>query len=98
MTKVVYNACFGGFSLSMEARKIYSIRSGISIEEIEDDNIPRTDPILVDIVEELGSQKASGRYARLCIRDLPLGTKYRIDEYDGRERVMTVDDYNWETA
>ena len=98
MTKIVYNACFGGFGLSMEARKIYSIRSGISIGEVEDDNIPRTDPILVDIVEELGSQKASGEHARLCIRDLASGTKYRIDEYDGRERVMIVDDYNWETA
>jgi hypothetical protein len=29
---------------------------------------------------------------------LPAGTKYRIEEYDGFETVMTFEDYKWETA
>jgi len=26
------------------------------------------------------------------------GTQYRIDEYDGMESVMTIDDYEWSIA
>jgi len=34
----------------------------------------------------------------LQIRELPEGTLYRIDEYDGRETVMTQDEYTWRVA
>ena len=61
-------------------------------------NVSRSDPVLVAIVEELGVE-ANGRFANLKIRDLPAGARYRIDEYDGNERVMTVGDYDdWYTA
>lgn len=60
-------------------------------------DIERADPVLVQVVEELG-QEASGQFAELRITEIPTGTKYRIDEYDGKECVMTIDDYNWETA
>lgn len=59
--------------------------------------LKRDDPILVRVVEELGD-KANGHHADLRIATVPSGTKYRIDEYDGTERVMTIDDYEWETA
>lgn len=59
--------------------------------------IARDDPLLVQVVEELG-EKANGCHANLKIREIPTGTKYRIDEYDGSESVMTIDDYEWETA
>jgi hypothetical protein len=57
----------------------------------------RTDPVLVQVIEELG-KAANGFVANLKIRELPAGTQYRIDEYDGSESVMTPDDYNWLTA
>jgi hypothetical protein len=57
----------------------------------------RKDPALVQVVEELG-EKANGEYARLAIVELEEGTRYRIDEYDGRESVMTVFDYDWSIA
>lgn len=60
-------------------------------------SIARTDPALVQVVEELG-EKASGDFAQLLIAEVPAGTKYRIDEYDGYESVMTIDDYDWEIA
>lgn len=60
-------------------------------------DIPRTDPALVQVVEELGDA-ASSPMAELAIRSLPAGSKYRIDEYDGSESVMTPDDYEWEIA
>lgn len=57
----------------------------------------RSDPILVQVVEELGKD-ANGNCADLQIVELPAGTLYRIDEYDGNESVMTQDDYEWSVA
>lgn len=44
----------------------------------------REDPILVEVVEELGS-KASGRFGKLVVVEIPDGLDYVIDEYDGIE-------------
>lgn len=129
MTKIVYNSCYGGFSLSHEAIMRYAEIKGIKVwpkkykpysafhfvtywlhenpkdhkdlpydEQILNDRaIPRTDPALVQVVEELG-ERANGRCAELSITELPPGTKYRLDKYDGNERVMTVEDYEWSIA
>lgn len=118
MTKVVYNACFGGFGLSraavLLARKLSGdplwggatikgdvYPGGKLIVERDYGHVPdicRTDSILVQVVETLGSGKASGDCAKLAIQEVPEGCHYRIDEYDGKERVMTKDDYEWEKA
>jgi hypothetical protein len=139
MTKIVYNACYGGFSLSHEAIMRYAEIKGITLyagegsvfgphyylcpedewarinaEELKqpvapgrfdassrlyfsDRNIERNDPALVQVVEELGDL-ANGRCADLMIVELPAGTQYRIDEYDGSETVATVDSYDWKIA
>lgn len=144
MTKIVYNDCFGGFSLSDAGVQRYAELKGLTLyperelglptwwtvppearegcylegsdffssatlEERQASNafytantvdsrrLPRTDPTLVQVMEELGTA-ADGRFAKLCIRDVPAGTRYRIDEYDGSEAVMTVDDYEWSVA
>lgn len=60
-------------------------------------DIPRTDPVLVEIVEEWG-ERANGDHADLKIRELPKGTRYQITEYDGWESVETPDDIDWLTA
>lgn len=140
MTKIAYNGCFGGFSLSYDAVKAYAKRKGFEVycgrnpdikkgldnkyvectrEEANggygfyswfktpdfdwdnafyDRDIPRNDPDLIAVIEELGSRQASGRCAQLEIADVEAGKKYRIDEYDGNEQVMTQDDYEWATA
>lgn len=61
------------------------------------EGVKRSDPVLVRVVEELGVD-ANGDCAQLKIEDVPPGTAYRIDEYDGSETVMTCDDYQWEIA
>ena len=136
MTKVVYNACYGGFGLSKEACQRYWDIKGQSIwfedalwgftvwlvppeERLEQKewssmtvderfaynkahseqtwynrNVDRHDPVLVQVVEELGD-KANGEYAKLAIEEVH--GSYRIDEYDGNESVMTSGDYNWIT-
>lgn len=120
MTKIVYNACFGGFSLSDEAMKRYGELKGMNLVWVPNERWPtsglwyrdgiknddnyvsvydfdRDDPVLVQVVEELGD-RANGEHAKLRIANISKGTKYRIDEYDGNETVMTVDDYDWNIA
>lgn len=119
--KVVYNGCYGGFSLSDKAIQRYVELKGVKLYEKPDGkfsglsksyyttpdfadgsyfacyDIPRTDPILVQVVEELGNA-ADGKFANLLIQDVPAGQRWRIDEYDGIESIMTVDDYEWNIA
>lgn len=102
MTKIVYNACYGGFSLSKMAVMLGKGRAPELFASVEPDygfidNMARHEPVLVQLVEELGPE-ASGSFADLRIRDIPAGTKYRIDEYDGNESVITIDEYEWTVA
>ncbi len=48
--------------------------------------IPRNDPILVQVVEELGKD-AWGKYSELKVVDVPDDVKWEISEYDGMEHV-----------
>ena len=141
MTKIVYNNCFGGFSLSHEAIMRYAEIKGITLYSLKTDYgvtdyflcppeeyyrivqeeksqilsiytnryarsnamhfsshvIERTDPALAQVVQELG-KAANGPCAKLEIVELPAGTRYRIDEYDGLETVETMDTYEWKVA
>lgn len=60
-------------------------------------DLDRADPILIQVVETLGA-KANSRFSDLKIIDLPPGTKYRIQEYDGNEWVETEDGIDWRIA
>lgn len=93
MTKVVYNNCYGGFGLSDKALERYNELKGKSLDDpIYDWEISRHDPILVQVVEELG-EEANGDFADLQIANID--GPYRIDEYDGSETVETPDSYDW---
>lgn len=94
--KVVYNACYGGFGLSKKAIDRYLELTG-PIDKFYDRDIPRDDQRLIQVVEELG-QAANGTFALLSIREVSSGTRWRIDEYDGYEQVMTINDYEWNIA
>jgi hypothetical protein len=85
----------------VEAPSEYSVE--FYRDTAEDDNyfssrdISRTDPHLVQVVEELGKE-ANGPRANLAIIELPPGTQYVIEEYDGSESVMTPADFDWQVA
>lgn len=55
----------------------------------------RNDPLLIQVVEELG-EKANTKFSKLEI--IPIDGKYRICEYDGMEYIETPDDIIWEEA
>jgi len=116
MTKVAYNNCYGGFTVSrvgiLLGRKLsgnpewggaciigdtYSDGEAVDFDYGGGRDIDRSDPVLIEVIETLG-EKASGSCSCLAIEDVPSGTAYRIDEYDGNESVMTNDDYDWKIA
>ncbi len=102
MGKVVYNACYGGFGLSRAAtERLAAMGVEDAVKRLaEPDNgsvfwysardIPRHDPRLVRVVEEMGAA-ANGQCADLRIADIGNGAHaYKIEEHDGQERVKDV--------
>jgi hypothetical protein len=85
--KIVINTCHGGFGLSDQALKLYCERKGIT--QIYHWNIERDDPVLIEIIEEMG-EASGGSYADLKIVDIPDDVFWQIEEYDGKEWVAEV--------
>lgn len=110
MTKIVINACFGGYSLSLAAtRWLANHGCEEAIEELAEmsetynsdefngfrPRMARHNPLLVECIEALG-EAANGDYARLMVVTIS-SSKYRIVEYDGSEDVQTPESINWIT-
>lgn len=58
-------------------------------------DLKRSDPILVQVVEELGAE-SFGKCAKLEIIDIDKGRWFKIDEYDGYESIQYRDiDDEW---
>ena len=83
--KIVLNKCYGGFGLSGEARRYLGYLGWDKPHEI-----PRDDPRLIQVVEEL-REKANGPYAELKVIEIPDGVPWEIDDYDGYERCINPD-------
>ena len=56
-------------------------------QTFQDRDLDRDDPVLVQVVRELGPDRASGRHASLKIVEIPADVEWEIDEYDGQEWV-----------
>jgi len=84
--KIVINGYYGGFGLSGLALAEYCSRKGN--KEARSVNIPRNDPILVSVVEELG-ERANGSCAHLVITEIDddLDGLWSITDYDGAESI-----------
>jgi hypothetical protein len=91
MYKVVYNACYGGFSFSKEAEKWIEERTDIWYRDL-----PRHDKLLVECVETFG-EKVNGSFSSICIKEIDQ-PQYKIDEYDGWETVVTPGSIVWRDA
>jgi len=82
--KIVINTCYGGFGLSKEALAFYNERADTAIKY--EDDIKRNDPILIEIVGQLG-EAANGGFAKLKVVQIPDDVQWQIEEYDGVEWV-----------
>ena len=100
ITEVVYNDCYGGFSISLaalERMQELGFRGDTYVaneEYVALYDCERHDPILAQTVKELGF-KANGNDA--CLRIALVAGPYRIEEYDGLETVYEPGDYDWIT-
>lgn len=84
--KVVINKCWGGFGLSEEAESRYlDLKDILDLTNIYSLDI-RSDPILVQVVEELGDA-ANDSYSKLVIVEIPDNVEWYIHDYDGRETI-----------
>lgn len=59
--------------------------------------VERTDPILIQVVRELGD-KANGYFANIQLKYLEPGTRYQIHEYDGMETLKLETEQIWMVA
>ena len=87
--ELVINKCYGGFGLSELALQEYNTKSSTPLTpSMYDTDLKRHDPILLQIVKDLGD-RAYGQYAKLKIVTIPAQYTlfYTIDEYDGMESV-----------
>lgn len=92
--KVVINGDYGGFSLRGKALERYSELKGLPTPKyLSEYDIARTDPILVQVVEEGGPDLGV-----LEVEDVEKGTVFRIDEYDGAETIVRLQDHDWMVA
>lgn len=70
--------------MSLEER--YDHNRRWSEQVFYDRELARDDPLLVQVVEELGN-KANGEYAKLKVVEIPDEVNWEIGEYDGYEHV-----------
>lgn len=104
--KVVINRRFGGFSISREAAEFMAARGNKraqleldtssdgwygfgSVDEMDGYGYDRSDPDLIAAVKELG-KRANGYLSELKIVEIPDGTEYKIDDYDGMESIHEI--------
>ena len=86
MTKVVINACHGGFGISAAAESKYRELSGVLDPDLHSRNIPRDDEHLIAVIELMG-EEANTEFSELKIVDIPDDVNWCIEEYDGKEWV-----------
>ena len=86
MTKIVINACHGGFGLSSEAESKYKELAGITDPNFYSRRIPRDDEHLIAVVELMGAE-ASNKYSDMKIVDVPDDVNWYVEEDDGKEWV-----------
>ncbi len=83
----VLNKAFGGFSLSQFAC------DALGVNDAYADLTPEHIGQLIDLINEYGSEKCSGRHAKLVIVTIPDNyTDIEWDDYDGVERITYVVD------
>lgn len=92
----LYNACYGGFSFShLFVRRMNECLKSAGLDrKFSEYSKDRTDPMVIKLFQELGSDDSSGRHAALRIAWVPREFLEHVihDEYDGIESVKVLFD------
>ena len=90
MIPIMYNTCYGGFSLSEAAITEYNRRKSPDRPKLNamGMHIDRTDPLLIQIIREMGKQANGMCDIRLDHIPPQYKNNYYIQEYDGTETVQ----------
>ena len=89
--KIILYGTFGCFHLSDEMVDLYEEKTGIVLDNYSYD-YDRTDPILIQVIKENDPED------NFRVWDIPKGTEYIIDQYDGKESLVFKDDVIWQVA
>jgi hypothetical protein len=83
--EVLYNKCYGGWGISDKAKELYKLRK---TENFNDCLRRRSDPILIQIYNELGDE-FDAEFSKTAIEKIPKKYEiyYYIEQYDGFEMV-----------
>lgn len=87
--KILINKCYGGFSFSDEFILEYYKHYGIDNDPLYN-NTGRTDPRVIELFKELGSERSSGKFSKLKLVEIPDNIDWEITDYDGKETVSEV--------
>lgn len=83
---VLYNDCYGGYSLSEQAVDHLNHTYGWN-KSSSDLSDMRHDPRIIALYKEKGSEWMSGECSKIEIVEIE-ADGYKIDDYDGKEKVI----------
>jgi len=92
--RIILYRNWGGFHLSDEVVDIYKEKTGIALDKwgVDEYATYRTDPILMQIIKENDPEDD------YKIFNLPKGTEYIVENYDGNEYLTIKDEVKWRVA
>ena len=80
----------GDLYLSLKPLSYHDIwEEAYSSRSFSDGKEERTDPILIEVIEEL-KEAANGRFSKLKIVEIPDDVEWDIDNYDGMETIREI--------
>ncbi len=98
VVKVAVNTCYGGFRLSQEALDLYAKKAGLNTPVEGDKRLKlrcklrdqRDDPILIEVIEELGTEKASDKRVSHIVVMNAVKDDWAVQDFDDGIEEVTL--------
>ena len=90
--KIILYCAWGGFHLTAEMLDLYHKKTGIWLMPLLHQDADRTDPVLIEVIKEFDHDDD------YKVIDIPKGTEYIVEAYDGNEYLTFKDEVKWQVA